>query len=77
VLNVSKRFADVAALDHVSLSIEKGEMVGIIGHSGAGKSTLLRMLIINFFKQKGITPIAKQHRDDFSTLSSPSFADCI
>lgn len=44
MLNVSKQFADVAALDHVSLSIEKGEMVGIIGHSGAGKSTLLRMI---------------------------------
>ena len=32
------------ALDHVSLSIEKGEMVGVIGHTGSGKSTLIQHL---------------------------------
>ncbi len=42
--HVSKRFAEVKALDQVSLTVNKGEMLGIIGHSGAGKSTLLRMI---------------------------------
>ena len=32
------------AVDNVSLSIEKGEFVGIIGHTGSGKSTLVQML---------------------------------
>ena len=35
---------EVRALDHVDLSIDKGELVGIIGHSGSGKSTLMNML---------------------------------
>ena len=30
------------AVDHVSLEIEKGEFVGVIGHTGSGKSTLIQ-----------------------------------
>ncbi|NGX48250.1 MAG: Methionine import ATP-binding protein MetN, partial [Chlamydiae bacterium] len=46
---VSKRFyrakhPEVHALRHVNISIEKGDIFGIIGLSGAGKSTLLRCL---------------------------------
>lgn len=36
--------ARVKALDNVSMTIEPGEIVGIIGYSGAGKSTLVRMI---------------------------------
>lgn len=43
--NVSKRFAEKEALKDISLTIEKGETVAIIGGSGSGKSTLLRLMI--------------------------------
>ena len=35
---------EVRALDHVSLTIDEGEFVAIIGQSGSGKSTLMNML---------------------------------
>lgn len=41
---VTRRFGDFAAVRDVSVTIPKGQMVGVIGRSGAGKSTLLRML---------------------------------
>jgi D-methionine transport system ATP-binding protein len=41
---VSRRFGATAALDDVTLSIGRGEIVGLIGRSGAGKSTLIRCL---------------------------------
>ena len=42
--NVCRNFGNHAALSNLTFSIQKGEIVGIIGHSGAGKTTLLRCL---------------------------------
>jgi phosphonate transport system ATP-binding protein len=41
---VTKRFGDTTAVDDVTLSCRRGELIGIIGRSGAGKSTLLRLI---------------------------------
>jgi len=41
---VSKRFANIAAVDGVSLSIYEREFFALLGPSGCGKTTLLRML---------------------------------
>ncbi len=42
--DVRRRFGATAALDGVSLTVRRGEILGIIGRSGAGKSTLIRCL---------------------------------
>ena len=43
-VNLTKRFEDVVAVDHVSAAIKDGYVFGLVGTNGAGKSTFLRML---------------------------------
>jgi polar amino acid transport system ATP-binding protein len=43
-INICKQFGTLEVLKNVNLTVEKGEVIGIIGASGAGKSTFLRAL---------------------------------
>jgi ABC-2 type transport system ATP-binding protein len=44
VVNISKSYGDQKALDAVSFSVKKGEIVGFLGPNGAGKSSLMKIL---------------------------------
>jgi ABC-2 type transport system ATP-binding protein len=43
--DVTRLFGDFLAVDHVSLRVDEGEVVGLLGANGAGKTTVIRMLL--------------------------------
>jgi simple sugar transport system ATP-binding protein len=51
--NVSKHFGAIQAVNDVSLVIEPGEVVGLMGDNGAGKSTVVKMIAGNFLPSHG------------------------
>ncbi|MGB9784285.1 MAG: ABC transporter ATP-binding protein [Fervidicoccaceae archaeon] len=54
MLNITKIYPDgVLALNDVSISVEKGEIHGILGENGAGKTTLMRILYGNIKPTRG------------------------
>lgn len=72
-----------AALDDVSVNIEHGEFVSIVGHSGAGKSTLLKMIFAEerpsegsvFFEDQDITRMSKNELNDIRRKIGAVFQD--
>lgn len=44
VIDVTKRYGQHLAVDHISFSVDKGEIVGFLGPNGAGKSTTMNMI---------------------------------
>jgi D-xylose transport system ATP-binding protein len=77
--DISIAFGGVKAVDHVSIDLHPGEVVGLLGHNGAGKSTLIKCLSGAYQKDSGEILINGQrveirnprdarakHRDDLS-----------
>ncbi|WP_234123015.1 ABC transporter ATP-binding protein [Clostridium hydrogenum] len=44
VEHIVKMYGDVKALDDISFSVKKGELIGVLGRNGAGKSTMFKIL---------------------------------
>lgn len=44
IRNLTKRFGELVAVDHLNLTVDRGEIFGLVGPDGAGKTTTLRML---------------------------------
>jgi simple sugar transport system ATP-binding protein len=55
--NISKHFGAIQAVNDVSLSLEAGQVVGLMGDNGAGKSTLVKMIAGNFLPSGGTIQI--------------------
>ena len=51
--HISKHYGAIQAVNDVSLSLEAGEVVGLMGDNGAGKSTLVKMIAGNFLPSHG------------------------
>jgi D-xylose transport system ATP-binding protein len=51
--DISISFGGIRAVDHVSLDLHAGEVVGLLGHNGAGKSTLIKILAGAYKKDSG------------------------
>lgn len=54
VQNISKSYGAQKALDNISFSIKKGEIVGFLGPNGAGKSTLMKILTTFISADEGL-----------------------
>src|SRR5574341_1766185 len=45
VENLTRRFGDFVAVDHINFEVNEGEVVGYLGPNGSGKTTTIRMLL--------------------------------
>ena len=59
--NISKSFGAIQALDNVNLSLEAGEVLGLMGDNGAGKSTLIKIIAGNFKQSSGAISFENQN----------------
>jgi simple sugar transport system ATP-binding protein len=55
--HISKHYGAIQALNDVSMTLEAGEVVGLVGDNGAGKSTLVKIIAGNFHPSEGTIKI--------------------
>lgn len=73
--NLTKKFANQISLDNVSLELNKGENIIIMGQNGAGKTTLIRSILGQYLPTKGEILIANKDpfKDRVNTLNLIGF----
>ena len=63
---ITKRFPGVLALDQVNISLDRGEVLALVGENGAGKSTLLKILSGAYVKDEGVIEFDGRVIDGYS-----------
>ena len=53
LINLTKKFGDFTAVDHLNLTVNTGEFFGLLGPNGAGKTTLFRLILDLYQATKG------------------------
>jgi ABC-2 type transport system ATP-binding protein len=66
VNGLTKRFAGLTAVDHVTFTVERGRVIGFLGPNGAGKTTTLRMLLGLVTPTSGTATINGRRYDDLT-----------
>ncbi|MDO4355252.1 MAG: ABC transporter ATP-binding protein [Clostridia bacterium] len=67
VAHVTFAYGEETILDDISVSIDKGSVVGIVGRSGSGKSTLLKLLMRFWKVQKGRVALSGRSVEEINT----------
>lgn len=63
--NIVKRYKELVALDHLSISVEEGEVFGLLGPNGSGKSTLMNcILALLTYSEGSIEIFGKEMKPD-------------
>lgn len=57
VKNLTKTYGDFVAVNHISFTVEKGDLFGFLGANGAGKTTVINMLTTLLVPDEGIAEI--------------------
>ena len=68
--NISKHFGAIVALDNVTLNLEEGEVLGLMGDNGAGKSTLVKIIAGNFKQTDGHMTFENEKVDFYKPMDA-------
>ena len=79
---LTKRYGNHLAVDHVDLSLEQGQIYGLVGRNGAGKTTIIRMITaqtiptggeIELFGATGERELGQMRQRTGVMVETPSF----